>query len=472
MVLTSVPSSPFRPCKGREAKPLLRQLARLAVAGLLALAASIAQATAGGMVRDAETEGLIRDYIEPIFKVAGVQSPDLEITLIDDPSFNAFVADNRHLFVNTGTIITTESPNELTGILAHETAHLAHGDLARLKQTIANAKSAALIASLLGLGAAVAGATTGDSSIAQAGSGLALGTAQVTQRSILAFQRTQETDADRSAMDFLDKTGQSGAGMVKAMKRLADENLLFARDANPYLLTHPLPQERLDALQTLAQKSKFLGATDSPDFIHRHAMVRAKLIGFTWPPDRVNRRFPPTDTSLPARYARAVMAYRSGSVPQAVQLINGLIASEPANPYFYELKGQALLEGGKAKDSLQPLRKAVSLAPKAGLIRVLLGQALVSTNDPTLTDEAIRTLTMGLQADPDIPIGYEMMARAYAVKNDIPMAELATAEGHFMNGNVKDAKLHAARAQARLQPHSPAWLRADDIVSYKPPKLK
>jgi predicted Zn-dependent protease len=438
----------------------------------LVLAAVTADASAGGIARDAEAEALVLDYTRPIFKAAGIRTPDLKILLIDDPTFNAFVADNRRIFINTGTIITTESPNELIGILAHETAHLAHGDLAKLKQTIADVQSAALLASLLGLGAVVAGASTGSPGIAQAGSGVALGTAQVSQRSILAFMRAQESAADRAAVTYLESAGESPAGMVRAMKRLADDSLLFSRSANPYVLTHPLPQERLDSLQLMAKNSRYPTANDPPDFIKRHAMVRAKLIGFTWPADRVNRRYPPSDTSLPARYARAISAYRSGSLPLASKLIDGLIATEPGNPYFYELKGQALLEGGKVKESIPPLRKAVALAPRPALIKALLGQALVSANTPALADEAVKVLTGAIEADPDMPIAYQMLARAYAMKNDIPMAELVTAEGNFMSGNVKDAKEQAARAQAKLKPHSPAWLRADDIVSYKPPKLK
>ena len=152
-----------------------------------------------------------------------------------------------------------------------------------------------------------------------------------------------------------------------------------------------------------------------------------------------------------------------------MQQIDGLIQAAPADPYFWELKGQALLESGKARESVPPLRKAVSLAPKAGLIRILLGQALIATGNQAVVVDAITNLTMGLQTDPDSPIGYRTLARAYALKGDIAMAELATAQGDFADGNIKDAKMHAERAQAKLKPATPAWVRADDILSYKPP---
>ena len=201
-------------------------------------------------------------------------------------------------------------------------------------------------------------------------------------------------------------------------------------------------------------------------------MRRTCSAAFTMTPQQVGRRYAATDTSLPARYARAIAAYRTGALAPALKQIKGLIDTDPGNAYFWELKGQALLEGGKPADAVAPLRKAVSLAPHSGLVRIMLGQALVATGGKANMDEAIKNLTVGLQADPDVPNGYRFLARAYAQKQDLAMAELATAQGLFAEGNVKEAQAHAARAQAKLKLGTPAWLRADDIVSYKPPKSR
>jgi predicted Zn-dependent protease len=201
-------------------------------------------------------------------------------------------------------------------------------------------------------------------------------------------------------------------------------------------------------------------------------MVQAKLVGFTWKPERVNRRYPRADNSLEARYARAISAYQHGPLSPALKQIDGLISAEPNNPYFWELKGQALLERGNPEGALGPLRKAVSLAPNSGLIRILLGQALIASGSPANLDEAVKNLTIGLQAEPDVPVGHRALARAYALQNNIPMADLATAQGYFADGQIEDARRHAVRAQAKLKPNSPAWLRADDIVTYKKPRFR
>lgn len=423
------------------------------------------------IVRDAEIEALLQDYARPLFKAAAIKTTNIEILLVPDPRFNAFVADSKSMFVNTGTILSSDTPNELIGVLAHETAHLAHQDLPQLRQRIADTKVAALVASIVGMGAAVAaGAATRNGELVNAGAGLAQGIDSIATRSLLSYSRSVESAADRSAITYLEATGQSPSGMMRAFQRMARESLIAARNADPYLQNHPLPADRIGAIEDLVRKSKFLDRKDAADLQLRHDLARAKLAGFVEGADRVARRYPATDTGLPARYARAIVTYRRGAVDEAVRLINDLIAADPDNPFFFELKGQALLEHGRARDSVEPYRKAVALMPGSGLLRISLGQALVNVGDKSLVDEAIKHLTVGLQTDPSHGIGYRMLARAYEMKGNRAMAELATAQGHFADGGITDAKLHAKRAQALLAEGSPGWLRADDILSYKPVK--
>ncbi|HZP19284.1 MAG TPA: M48 family metalloprotease [Bauldia sp.] len=436
------------------------------------LAVGIVPATAAGIVRDAETEALIQDYARPIFKAAGIRATGVKILVVNDDSFNAFVSSADRMFVNTGAIIRAETPNELIGVIAHETGHLAHGDLGSIRQRVQSTQNSVLAAALIGFGVAIAGAASGVKGLGDLGQGIAAASMQIGQRSILAYVRGQEAAADRSAMDFLVKTGQSGNGLLNMMKRLSSESLVSARSVDPYTQTHPMPAERVRSLEALAAADKFANVKDSAALKRRHDLVRAKLIGFTWSPERVNREYPMTDNSLPAKYARAIALYRRGSLVNVVKAVDGLIAADPSDAYFYELKGQALLEGGKPNEALAPLKRAVELAPRASLIRILYGQALVAVGGAANMDAAIEVLNAALQTDHDMPVGYRALARAYASKSDIAMAELATAEGLFVDGDFPEARTHAKRAQVKLKAGSPGWLRAEDIVSYKPPIVR
>lgn len=420
-------------------------------------------------VRDAETEDLIADYLRPIVKAAGRQLP--KVMLINSQTFNAFVTTEHRLFVNVGTIIQSETPNELIGVLAHETGHIAHNDVASMKQAIYNTKAALLLATIAGVGIGAAGAASGGGSEIAGGAttGILTAAPSIAERSLLHYQREQEAGADRAAVDYLNKTHQSGAGMLSVLERLANDSLLGARRANPYLQSHPLPRERIAALEQLVRASPYLGKTDPNSLQARHDLVRAKLIGFTWSPMQIAQRYPVGDKSLAARYARTIATYRNGRSTDALKQVEELTRASLSDPYFWELKGQILLETGKPRDALTPLRKAVSLAPSANLIKVLLGQALVAAGSQSDANEAVRLLSAAIINYPDLPGGYRALARAYAMQGDIPMAQLATAQGLVIEGNVTDARIQAAKAQSKLKPGSPAWLRADDIVSYKPP---
>jgi predicted Zn-dependent protease len=456
-------------------RPSSRWKAAIISAGLgLSLAAGSAAppAWADGVpiVRDAETEALLADYLRPIVKVAGVPMPKIHVVPSD--AFNAFVSDNNNLFVNTGAIIQAETPNELIGILAHETGHIVDQDTARFAQQVADTKTAMLIATLIGVGAAAAGAATGSPDAGQAATGIFSATPGVAERSLLTFRRDQESGADRNAIKFLNATHQSSAGMLAVMKRLADQALLLSQQANPYLQTHPLPRERVTQIGDLMAGSPYTNVKDPPELQQRHDLVRAKLVGFTWTADKVLRRYPIKDQSLAAKYARAILAYRTGKPGPAQQQIDALIKASPNDPYFYELKGQSLLETGSVAPAVAAFRKAVALAPSAStnILKILLGQALIAENNPAVADEVIALLTVALQKEPDMGIGYRSLARAYAMKGDEPMAQLATAQGLFADGNYDDARIQAVRAQAKLKKGTPAWLRADDIASYKPQK--
>ncbi len=286
------------------------------------------------------------------------------------------------------------------------------------------------------------------------------------------MQRQQEEQADRAGVNFLTPTGQSAKGMYDTFKRFADQQLFASQRADPYLQSHPMPAERIAALTEIAKASPYWDRKDPADLQLRHDLMRAKLFGYLDRPETVLRRYPLSNTSLAARYARAVSAYQHTDLHGALGQIDGLIQSQPSNPYFYELKGQALVESGHSQEAIPLLRHAISLAPDPTLIRVLLGQALVETNDAHLLDEAITNLRTALQADSEIPDAYEHLAIAYGRKNDLADADLASAQAAFNRGNFPTARQLASRAKGRFAIGSPGWVKSDDIASYRPPQSK
>jgi predicted Zn-dependent protease len=453
----------------------------VAVAVSLAIAASHwfvaatpaqAQPRRGGgppIVRDAEIEQLLREYTQPILKAAGLAQQNIQVVIINSRAFNAFVADGRRIFINAGTIMEADTPNQVIGVLAHETGHIAGGHLSRLREELRAATTASIIAMILGAGAMVAASRSGSSSSGNAGMAALSAPQSVIQSTLLAYVRTQEDAADRAGVRFLNATGQSSRGMSETFKRLADQILYASQGIDPYMQSHPLPIERVRALEGLAKASPHWDKKDSPALQARHDLARAKLFGFLDPRDGVGRRYPISDNSIPARYARAIAAYRFGNVPGAIQQIDALIQAQPQNPYFHELKGQALLEAGRAADAIAPLRRAVQLAPNPAVIQIMLGQALLASNNKAYAEEAVTLLETALRREPESPEAFDQLARAYGSRGDLARADLASAQAAFARGDLKTARALAGRAKSRFPVGSPGWVKADDIATYKAP---
>jgi predicted Zn-dependent protease len=280
--------------------------------------------------------------------------------------------------------------------------------------------------------------------------------------------RQQEENADKAGVKFLNATGQSSRGMYETFKRFTDESLFASRGADPYVQSHPMPAERVNALQELARSSPYWDKKDDPALQLRHDMARAKISAFMERQETVYRRYPLSNNSLPARYAHAISTYLHGDLRSALAQIDALIQQQPNNPYFYEVRGQALLEGGKPQEAIAPLRKAVALSNNSPLIEMLLGQALVATSNNAYTDEAIGILRGAVARETEAPIGYMQLAMAYGRKGDYAQADLASAQAAYLRGDNKTARDLASRAKTRFAIGTPGWVKADDIVSAKP----
>jgi len=457
-----------------------RLLPRTAAAAILAAAIAFgaapcpaaAQSRSVPVVRDAEIEGLVREYARPIFKAAGLSQAGIDIILVNDPSFNAFVA-GRRLFINTGALLQSEVPNEIIGVIAHEAGHLAGGHQERLRTQIARAQTMQVVSALLGIGATVAGAATNNSGLAGVGSGIVAGGAELAQRGLLGYQRGEEVTADRSALTYLEKTGQSPRGMIRTFERFADALSLSGSRIDPYKISHPLPRERIANLSALAQQSPYYDREDPESLRLRHDLARAKIAAYTQQPGAVRRLFSRNPTSLPARYADAISTSLYGNPGEALRKVDELIRQSPKYAYFHELRGEVLIRANRPEQAIEAFALASRLDPAdTGLMKSGYGHALVASGKPENLRKAIPVLKSAIAADRDNPASYHLLAQAEGRLGNIAEAELATAEGHFASGRYQEAKIFATRAQMKMKNGTPGWLRAQDIIGFKIPGKK
>lgn len=465
-------------------QPNVRPL-RSAVAALMAvtgvLQAGPAYAQRIPQIQDTEIEALLADYARPILDKAGLGGGRIRVRVISNPTFNAFVIDGSNIYVHSGTLLSSTTPNQVIGVLAHETGHITAAHISALRGQATSLQNRSLLLQILGIGLMVGGALAGGdnaSSLSGAGQAVAAGGSETLLRAFLLERQAQESAADQAGLELLRRSGQSGRGMLETFERLAEDNRYTLGEV--YRRTHPLERTRIALLREGTQKSPYAAVTDAPELQARHDMMRAKLAGYLKSPQDVLNSYPASDTSIAARYARAIAHLRQGQTggfAAGLADIDALIKDKPGNAFFYEVKADFLMRVGQSAKAVAPLRKAVELMKAAPQLEVMLAKAIVESGDIAQTDEAINRLRNALRSEDEADKSagtyieaYRLLSQAYGTKQQLAEANLMQAEVEIRVGDFKRAKERAAIAQQNLKQGSPAWIRADDIVNIKPPK--
>jgi len=425
---------------------------------LVAAAAPMAMAKekSPSILRDAEVEGIIRSYADPLFRAAGIPPASITLRILNAPSLNAFVTTGNRMFIHSGLLMKAETPGQLIGVIAHETGHIAGGHMVRLHDKIEDTSMGMLGSLALG---ALAGLASGRADVGMAA--MSLGQ-NVLARDFFAFSRTQENSADAFALKVLDETGQSAQGLLEFFELLEGQELLSAAQQDPYVRTHPLTIDRIDTVRHHVERSSVPADTPTQQQLAHDRMV-AKLFAFLQPQSRTLNRYGPDNESVAARYARAIAFFRRGQLDKSLPLIDGLLAEYPNDPYFHELKGQMLVENGRVKQAIPSYARAVELAPDAPLIAISYGHALVESGDAAVLEKAVGVLERALAQDPASPFGWRLLGTAQGRLGNEPQAAYALAEYALRAGDYERALYHVGKAETGIPQSDPAWLRLQDI---------
>lgn len=411
---------------------------------------------AQSLIRDAEIENTIRGYSDPIFAAAGLNPKDVQIYIVNDKSMNAFVTDGQKMFLNTGIILEAKEPIQLKGVIAHETGHIAGGHLARSTQAERAAMVPAYISIALGIAAIAAGAP-------DAGAALLASSQQFALLSFFTYTRIQEASADQAALQYLEKTHQSGQGLVDFFEKFRYNEVMSDARKEPYFRSHPLSGDRILALQTKLSKSEYANTKDTQAEIDQFKMIQAKIFGFVSTSEQTYLKYNYRDNSKPSLYARAIAFYRAPDLQMAISTLDKLLAQEPNNPYFNELMGQILFENNKTKDAIAYYEKATQLAPKESLLYVGLARSYIAQNDKSYYEKADAALKNAIRYEPENAFAWNQLAIVADRQGKAGLARLATAEEAFNLGDFARANRFSQVAMKNLEHKTPEWQRASDI---------
>ena len=430
----------------------------LALCALVALAAQ--PAFAQSILRDAETEALMREMAAPLVEASGLEPGNVDIVLVNDPSINAFVAGGQVVYLHSGLIDAADTANEVQGVIAHELGHITGGHITRFGEGAKSATGISLLSLLIAVGAAAAGAGDAALGAVLAGQRAALG-------KFLAFTRVQESSADAAGAQYLSDAGISGRGSLTFFGKLQNQEFRYGRsqdDEAGFVRTHPLSGDRIARLREVYTADPAWESPDDAQLQSRFMRVKAKLSGYLADPKRTLNSFPESRTDVAARYARAYAYHKDARMDLALSEVDALLEQDPVDPYFLELKGQVLLESGRAAEALEPLRLATELTNSQPLIASIFGHALIATEDETHLPEAENVLRAAVSRDRLNPFAWYQLGKTYAAQGDLPRAQLATAEQQILNRDFGRALQSALTAEASLPVGSPDWLRAQDIT--------
>lgn len=437
---------------------LSRSTARLigATAVVSLMLATASPASAQSAIRDTEIEAIIHDWSAPVFTAMGLEPDEIEILLINESDLNAFATRGRIMGVNTGLILRTRNANELLGVIAHEAGHIKN------RHTLRDGAQQAGMQPLLmtmALGALAIAAGAPDAGAVLLGNSQYFGTL-----SALRYMTHQEGEADNTGARALERAGESGRGLLTFFENFRSQEVFSDARRYPYFRSHPLSSQRIENLRRLVTEQSNYGRQDSPERVAQHALILAKIHAFMDPPNTTLQSYPETDTSLPARYARAIAWYKDGQTDRALAAINVLLQEEPENPYYWELRGQVLFEEGRPAEAISAHQRSVDLKPDAPLLRINLAHAMIETQDREQLALAVDQLKRATAMESDNSMGWRLLSQAYATQGKEGEARLASAEMYFALGAEQQATQFALRARDMLEPGSNEWTRAMDIV--------
>lgn len=400
---------------------------------LLLLTGVFGKSAAAGsvtLITDAETQNFLNSILAPLYKAAGIPFKS-DVHMVRDNSLNAFVSEGNYMFVNTGTLIEADNVNELSGILAHETGHIMGGHIVRQQLKIEKMKYV-MLGSMIAAGATAVSTGRGDAAMA-----IMLGSQSSAINSILHYQMGEERSADESAIKLLSQTKQSTIGLQNFMTKIKKKNALSGVTENNYFRTHPLTTERINHFIEAGKSNHYPSA-------HRldgeFLMIKAKLAAFLLDKQKVMRMYPAGDSSSPARYAHSILAFRQNNLSEAQRLIDGLIAEQPNNPYFHELKGQFLFESGQVKQSVKEYETALKLLPNNPLLQTSLAQAMLENNPDKTQLQRIINLLQQAQLKTPTASGWMMLSRAYDMNGQRARSLYAAAEFSYEMDNLDVAQ--------------------------------
>ena len=409
---------------------------------------SVAQAS---VIRDTEIEHGLLQIITPMAAEAGLNPDAMEIRVVINPAYNAFVAGDNMIYIHSGLIIDADNMLEVAGVLAHEIGHIASGHIPRRNEVV----ESAIMNSLVSAVAAMALSASGNPDAAV---GVIAGGTDRSRRMVLARSRQDEGVADEWAITLMQSQNLSLQPLAEAMRRFAAQRSLPESRQSDYYLTHPGAKERSAVFQDHVNTQES-GSVHEPQWMaDLHQRIKTKLQAWTTPPKTtivatINRS---DETAL---YQKAIAYYRLSDLTTAIDHMDRVLTMAPQNPYYWEFDGDLHLSSGQADAAVMAYQKAIALLDdqnpdpvNLGQIYLSMGRALMVSGNDDDAKAAVKALERAHQEEPEWAFVKRQLGIAYGKIGRLAAADLILAEEALLSGNNE----LAVRLAKRVSSHGDA----------------
>jgi len=422
------------------------------------------------LIQDAEIELYIRDWVEPILQVSGLNPNSVNIYIVNDETINAFVAGGQNIFINTGLILKANNVDALIGVLAHEIGHIAGGHLNRTMNSMKKANETVIISTILTAGLMAATKMAGINTPGGMAKLATLGPT-IAERNFYKNTRQNEKFADAAAIKYMTAINRSCIPLTNLLKNLGKQELLHENRQDPYLRTHPISQERINDIIDATKNIEIDEIVNSSVDDIKFKRIVAKIIAFTNSPGKTLLLYPKTSTEIDTKYARAIAYLRLPDLDKGIKEIKELIKLDKNDPFFPEVLGQMLFENGQIYESIKQLQISSDLLPSNPIILLSLARSQIEYGEEKENNEAIANLKIIIKAIPKNIAAWKLLSIAEARNNNIGLAQLASAESYFLLGQFDLSIQFAEKARISFIKNSPSDIRALDIIFFSKERL-
>ncbi|MEC9290963.1 MAG: M48 family metalloprotease [Pseudomonadota bacterium] len=382
---------------------------------------------------DSEIDSYLTELALPLWQSAGFEKKP-QFDLILSPDVNAYVTSDRTIHIYSGLIMNAESDAEVQGVLAHEIGHLMGRHHIRIATTAQDARVPTLIGSVIGVGAALAGAP-------QAGVAIAAGSQAAGISNILSYSRTQEREADQLGLTLLRKNELPVAPLLNFLDGMRGNQLLYSQVVPAYLTTHPALSERVTLLrQNLSEADRKKSSVQTQDF----KFVKAKLTVFQNGPSSALRTLKGSEAHV--LYGRAWAYMLQGKEQETLALIEKLKNTTEPHLFLKDLEAQLALMQGRYNDAADKMLAVLKEEPELPVTWLEIADIYLKSDQPTKALPYIEKLS---HRWPQTPFILGLYGQAYGKQGKLAKSHRYLAEEQLIRGNYKQGLQHVAYAKTQ-----------------------